>query len=72
VEPTFADIKAIGYRDQVDPLLQARAATWYAFDWGLWFIGLAAGIALLAALARPATAYLPPDSKVGTRITGRA
>ena len=63
VEPTFADIKAIGYRDQVDPLLQARAATWYAFDWGVWFIGLAAGIALLGALARPVAAYVPPNTR---------
>jgi hypothetical protein len=44
----------IGYRDVVDPDLQARAATWYAMDVGVWVIGLAAGIALLCALARPA------------------
>ncbi|MEP6507849.1 MAG: hypothetical protein ABJC63_06440 [Gemmatimonadales bacterium] len=63
LEPTFADIKAIGYRDQVDPLLQARAAKWYAFDCGVWFIGLTAGIALLVALARPVPAYVPPSSR---------
>ena len=63
LEPMFAGIKAIGYRDQVDPLLQARAATWYAFDWGVWFIGLAAGIALLAALARPVAASVAPNTR---------
>jgi hypothetical protein len=55
MEPMFAKIIAIGYRDVVDPDLQARAATWYAMDWGVWVLGLAAGIALLGALARPAT-----------------
>ena len=60
---SVADIKAIGYRDQVDPLLQARAAKWYAFDWGVWFIGLAAGIALLGALARPVAPYVPSNTR---------
>jgi hypothetical protein len=55
LEPMFAEIKGIGYRDIVDPELQARAATWYAFDWGVWSLGLIAGIALLIALARPVT-----------------
>lgn len=53
LEPMFAEIKGIGYRDVIDPLLQARAATWYAFDWGVWSLGLIAGIVLLIALARP-------------------
>ena len=53
VEPEFASLMAIGYKDSVDPLLQSRAATWYAYDCGLWLIALAAGITLLAALARP-------------------
>lgn len=53
LEPMFANMIAIGYRDVVDPDLQARAATWYAMDWGVWVLGLAAGIALLCALARP-------------------
>jgi hypothetical protein len=53
LEPMFDEIKAIGYRDVIDPELQARAATWYAFDWGVWVFGLVAGIALLTALARP-------------------
>lgn len=56
LEPMFGKIIAIGYRDAVDPDLQARAATWYAMDCGVWVFGLAAGIALLCALARPATA----------------
>jgi hypothetical protein len=55
LEPMFAKMIAVGYRDVVDPDLQARAATWYALDWGVWVLGLAAGIALLCALARPAT-----------------
>jgi len=53
LEPMFDEIKGIGYRDLVDPELQARAATWYAFDWGVWSLGLITGIALLTALARP-------------------
>ena len=53
VEPEFANLMAIGYKDIVDPTLQNRAATWYAYDCGLWLIALAAGITLLAALARP-------------------
>ena len=55
LEPMFAKMIAIGYRDIVDPDLQARAATWYQFDWGVWVLGLIAGIALLTALARPVT-----------------
>ena len=55
LEPMFAKMIVVGYRDVVDPELQARAATWYAMDWGDWLLGLSAGIALLCALARPAT-----------------
>ena len=55
LEPMFANMIAIGYRDMVDPALQARAATWYAMDCAVWLLGLAAGITLLYALARPAT-----------------
>ena len=55
LEPMFAEIKGIGYRDVVDPELQARAATWYAYDWGVWGFGLVAGLALLTALTRPDT-----------------
>ena len=54
VEPMFATMIADGYRDVVDPDLQARAATWYALDCGVWVLGLAAGIALLCALAQSA------------------
>ena len=55
LEPMFAKMIGTGYRDVVDPDLQARAATWYALDWGVWVLGLIAGIALLTALARPVT-----------------
>jgi hypothetical protein len=55
LEPMFARMIAIGYRDVVNPDLQAQAATWYAMDWGIWMLGLAAGVLLLCALARPAT-----------------
>lgn len=55
VEPEFAKLMAIGYSDVVDPALRNRAATWYAYDCGLWLISLAAGITLLVALARPVT-----------------
>lgn len=53
LEPMFAEIQSVGYRDVVDPELQARAATWYACDWAVWSLGLVAGVALLIALARP-------------------
>ena len=55
LEPMFAKMIAIGYRDVVDPDLQTRAATWYAMDCGVWVFGLIAGITLLTALARPVT-----------------
>ncbi len=55
LESMFAGMIATGYRDVVDPDLQARAATWYALDWGVWVLGLIAGVALLTALARPVT-----------------
>lgn len=53
VEPVFHEMVAMGYRDEVDAALQARAARWYALDWGLWSIALASGIVLLLALIRP-------------------
>jgi hypothetical protein len=53
LEPEFAAITATGYSDTVDAALQSRAASWLAYDWALWGITLAAGIALLLALARP-------------------
>ena len=54
LEPTFAEMLAVGYRDAVDPALQRRAANWYALDWAVWVFSLFAGGALLAALVRPA------------------
>ena len=53
LEPEFAAITAAGYSDKVDPALQSRAASWLAYDWAVWGLGLGAGIALLLALARP-------------------
>lgn len=55
VEPGFGKLMAIGYSNVVDASLQSHAATLYAYDWGLWFIALGAGITLLVALARPVT-----------------
>ena len=55
VEPGFGDLQKIGYNDMVDVALQGRAATLYAYDWGLWLISLGAGLALLFALARPSS-----------------
>lgn len=54
VEPMFDDIKAVGYRDEIDPLLQSRAMTWYALDWAMWGIGAVGGASLLLALVQPA------------------
>ena len=53
LEPEFASITANGYSDKIDAALQSRAATWIAYDWAVWSISLASGIALLLALARP-------------------
>lgn len=55
LEPEFASITATGYSDTVDPTLQSRAAQWYALDWGVWVVGLAAGLLLLIAMIRPVT-----------------
>ena len=54
LEPTFDEIKKIGFRDDVDPVLQSRAAKWYAADWAVWVIGATAAVCLLLALIRPA------------------
>lgn len=54
LEPTFGQIKKVGFRDEVDPVLQARAARWYATDWAVWVIGATAAVCLLLALIRPA------------------
>jgi len=55
LEPLFAEMIAKGYRDEVDPVLQSRAARWYAIDWMVWGLGVVAGLALLLALIRPVT-----------------
>jgi hypothetical protein len=54
LSPLFAEFTAGGYRDAVDPVLQRRAALWYASDWGLRCLDAVAGVALLVALTRPA------------------
>jgi len=55
LEPVFDEIKAIGYRDEVDPALQRRAATWCRTEWAVWGVTLVGGLVLLLALIRPAT-----------------
>ena len=55
LEPIFDEMKATGYRDEIDPILQSRAATWYALDWAVWSLGFVAGLSLLLALIRPVT-----------------
>ena len=58
--PVFDEMKAMGYRDEIDPVLQSRAATWYALDWAVWGVGAVAGLALLLALIRPVTTPIKP------------
>jgi hypothetical protein len=53
LEPTFDEMIAIGFRDEVDPALQRRAASWYAADWAVWTFGATAAASLLLALVRP-------------------
>jgi len=55
LEPIFNEMKAIGFKDEVDPVLQSRAATWYALDRAVWALGAVAGGTLLLALIRPET-----------------
>ena len=52
LEPLFDEMTALGFRDEVDPVLQSRAATWYAADWAVWATGALAGVTLLLALIR--------------------
>lgn len=52
LEPLFAEMIAMGYSEEVDPVLQSRAAKWYALDWMVWGFGVVAGFALLLALKR--------------------
>lgn len=56
LEPVFDGMKAIGFKDEVDPVLQSRAARWYALDRAVWALGAVAGGLLLLALIRPVTA----------------
>ena len=60
VEPDFNEMKAMGFRDEVDPVLQVRAAKWYILDWVGWTIGAAGGFALLLALVQPVTSPRRP------------
>ena len=53
LEPMFDEMKSIGFRDEVDPEMQSRAASWYAMDWVVWATGALAGITLLLALLSP-------------------
>jgi hypothetical protein len=63
LEPMFAEMLAKGYSDEVDPVLQSRAARWYAIDWMVWGLGVIAGLALLLALIRPVTTLHHARSK---------
>ncbi|MCC8362143.1 hypothetical protein LK996_03515 [Lysobacter sp. A6] len=56
VQPGFGKLLANGYSNVVDATLQGHAATLYTYEWGLWFIALAAGMTLLVALSRPVAA----------------
>ncbi len=64
LEPVFDEMKAMGYRDEVDPVLQSRAARWYALDWAVWGMAVVAGLALLLALIRPVMA--PKETTVSS------
>ena len=55
LEPVFDELKAVGFSDEVDRVLQSRARTWYTFDWAVWCVGASAGVALILALIRPAS-----------------
>jgi hypothetical protein len=55
LDPLFGEIKAMGYRDEVDAAVQTRAAMWYATDWTVWTVGLVCGFIQLLALVRPVT-----------------
>lgn len=56
VEPDFGRLMAVGYSNVIGPVLQRGAARLYAYDWLLWLVALASGLALLVALARPVAA----------------
>jgi len=64
LQPTFDAIKAIGYRDEIDPTLRSRAAKWHAAEWAVWCLALVGGFALLLALIRPATTAEPIEGNL--------
>ena len=64
LEPIFDEMKTMGYRDEVDPVMQSRAANWYALDWAVWGMAFGAGLALLLALIRPVT--IPNETTVSS------
>ena len=64
LEPIFDELKAGGFRDEVDPVLQSQAANWYALDWAVWSILALSGLALLTALMRPAHNGTNPQTVV--------
>ncbi len=66
LEPEFAELIRIGYRDTIDPALQSRAATWYRFDCVVWLVGLAAGVVLLLAFRRSDPPTMVADRPHGT------
>lgn len=68
LEPAFDEMKAIGYRDEIDPVLQGRAATWYAVDWAVWTTGALSGVVLLLALIRPVE---PPTATMSSTTPSR-
>lgn len=65
LEPTFNELKAVGFRDEVDVALQAQAAKWHAAEWAVWGVALLGGLSLLLALVLPV-----PDSREVTPSKG--
>jgi hypothetical protein len=53
LEPTFDAMIAQGFGDNVDPVMQRQAATWYMVDWSAWGVGFVACLILLIALVQP-------------------
>ena len=69
LDALFNDLNAIGYRDEIDPALRSRAATWYATDWAVWGVNLVGGVALLIALIQPVST--PKEATLrGSQIAG--
>jgi hypothetical protein len=66
LEPIFDEMKAAGFKDEVDASLQSRATVWYALDWAVWSIGAAAGVALLMAFIRPSAPQTAANSLTAT------